>query len=195
MATPDTRVDAYIERAAPFAQPLLAQLRATVHAGCPDAVETIKWDMPFFMHRGRILANMAAFKQHCALRFWNGREAAERGQDDQAMGQFGRIASLADLPPKRALIAIVKQAVALIDTGAATPPAPKRAAPKPALEMPTELGDALARNAVARTVFDAFSPGQRREYIEWIVEAKRAETRAKRLATTLEWLADGKPRH
>ena len=195
MATTDPRIDAYIARAAPFAQPLLAHLRSAVHAGCPASVETIKWGMPFFMHGNHILANMAAFKQHCAFGFWRGRELAERGKSDEAMGQFGRIAALADLPPKRELVRLVALAAARIDAGVAPPRPPQRSAPKPALEMPADLAAALAHQPAARTTFDAFSPSQRRDYIEWIVEAKRDATRARRLAQAIEWLTEGKTRH
>jgi uncharacterized protein YdeI (YjbR/CyaY-like superfamily) len=195
MATTDPRIDAYIEHAAPFAQPILAQLRSAVHAGCPAVVETIKWGMPFYMHGDRILANMAAFKQHCSFRFWNGREAAEHGKNDEAMGQFGRLTTLRDLPPKRELVAVVQQAVALIEAGGTQTRAvkPRSAAAEP--DMPAELGHALARHTPARKTFEALSPSQRREYIEWISEAKRDETRARRLAQAIEWLAEGKSRH
>ena len=193
--TTDPRVDAYIERAAPFAQPILAHLRAVVHAGCPGAAETIKWSMPFFMHGDRILANMAAFKQHCALGFWNGREALGHDASDQAMGQFGRVTALADLPAKRELVQIVKRAVALIDAGATTTRAAPRPPAKAALALPADLAAALTRHAAARKTFEAFSPAKRREYIEWLTEAKREATRAKRLAQTLEWLAEGKSRN
>ncbi|MEO8805395.1 MAG: YdeI/OmpD-associated family protein [Burkholderiaceae bacterium] len=195
MATTDPRVDAYIERAAPFAHPILAQLRGAVHSGCPAVVETIKWGMPFYMHADRILANMAAFKQHCSFRFWNGREAAERGKSAEAMGQFGRLTTLRDLPPRRELVLVVKQAVALIDAGTTRTRAakPRSAAAQP--DMPAELAHALARHTLARQTFEALSPSQRREYVDWIVEAKRDETRARRLAQALEWLAEGKSRH
>ncbi len=195
MATTDPRIAAYIERAAPFAQPILAQLRSAVHAGCPGVVETIKWGMPFYLHGDRILANMAAFKQHCSFRFWNGREAAEHGKSDEAMGQFGRLATLRDLPPKRELVLVVKQAVALIDAGGTQTRATKPRSPAAQPDMPAELGHALARHAPARKTFEALSPSQRREYIEWIAEAKRDETRARRLAQAIEWLAEGKSRH
>ena len=125
MATTDPRIDAYIEHAAPFAQPVLAHLRAVVHSGCPQVVETIKWSMPFFMHGERNLAHMAAFKQHCAFGFWKGRAVADQGKSGEAMGQFGRLTVLADLPPKRELVATVKRAVARIDADAAAP-RPKR---------------------------------------------------------------------
>ena len=195
MSTTDPRVDAYIAAAAPFARPLLAHLRGVVHAGCPDAVETIKWGMPFFMHRGRPLANFAAFQQHCGFGFWRARGAAETDQGDEAMGQFGRITALTDLPPKRELVRLVREAVARIDAQAAVPRTPQRRVAAVPPEVPPELAAALARNAAARRTFEAFPPSRQRDYTEWIAEAKRDETRAKRLAQALEWLAEGKPRH
>ena len=195
----DPRVDAYISRAAPFAQPILAQLRAAVHAGCPGAQETIKWSMPFFEHEGKILAHMAAFKQHCAFGFWKGRDVAPSVKRDEAMGELGRLESPGDLPAQRELVALVKQAVARIagarDAAApATRPAAKKATPK-TLPVPPDLAAALARNAAARTVFEAFPPSKRCEYLEWLADAKRDHTRAKRLAQTIEWLGEGKSRH
>lgn len=127
MATTDARVDACIESAAPFARPILAQLRACVHAACPDAQETIKWGMPFFMHGEHILGHMAAFKAHCAFGLWKGRGLAQTREPGDGMGQFGRIATLKDLPPKRALLQIIRQAVAVIDSGAAASATSKKA--------------------------------------------------------------------
>ena len=121
MALKDPRVDSYIEQAAPFARPLLRVLRTAVHAGCPEAEETIKWRMPFFMSGGRILGHMAAFKQHCALGFWHGREAADQGKDSEAMGQFGRITCRADLPSAAELKAIVRAVAVRMNEGAASP--------------------------------------------------------------------------
>jgi uncharacterized protein YdeI (YjbR/CyaY-like superfamily) len=195
MASRDPRIDAYIEKAAPFAQPILAHLRSVVHAGCPDVEESIKWGMPHFLHEGRILAGMAAFKAHCSFGFWHGRQAADQGKDREAMGQFGRITALADLPARRELTRIVKEAVALVNAGVAPPRAPKRTAPRPELAVPDDLRKALARNVAARKTFEGFSPSNRREYIEWLVEAKREDTRSRRLAQTLEWLAEGKSRN
>lgn len=125
MGTQDARVDAYIEAAAPFAQTLLRLVRKAIHAGAPQIQETIKWGMPFFLHEGRIMAYMAAFKQHCALGFWHGREAAGRGKDSLAMGQFGRIESRADLPSAAALQAVVREVRARMDAGGVMPRAPK----------------------------------------------------------------------
>ena len=112
MATTDPRIDAYIQRAAPFAPPILKLLRDAVHEACPGVEETIKWSMPFFVQDGRILAHMAAFKQHCAFGFWRGRENADQGKNDEAMGQLGRIASPADLPSRRELVKTIKKAAA-----------------------------------------------------------------------------------
>jgi uncharacterized protein YdeI (YjbR/CyaY-like superfamily) len=195
MATRDPRIDAYIERAADFAKPILTYLRETVHAAVPEVEETLKWGHPSFTHRG-ILAGMAAFKGHCAFSLWKGSlivkadPAAER-----AMGQFGRIRSVADLPPKQALLGYLQRAAALNAEGV-TPRRPKRA-PKPPAAVPADLRDALAmkKHAKARATFDGFSPSARRDYVEWITEAKTDDTRARRLATALEWMAEGKPRN
>ena len=128
MGTKDPRVDAYIAAAAPFARPLLKSMRSALHGGAPRVQETIKWGMPFFLHGGRIMAYMASFKQHCALGFWHGREAADRGLDGQAMGQFGRVRERADLPPAAELKALGREVAARMDAGAVMPRAPKAGA-------------------------------------------------------------------
>jgi len=204
MATADPRVDAYIEHAAPFARPILAQLRAAVHAACPDVRETIKWRMPFFLHGAHILGHMAAFKQHCAFGLWQGRGVAQTREPGDGMGQFGRLATPNDLPPRRELLKILRDAVAQIDAGGSaprapraphTPNAPKGRDTKAPPEVPAPLAAALQQHAAARQTFAAFSSSQRLEYIEWIAEAKRAETRARRVAQAIEWLGEGKSRN
>jgi len=197
----DPRIDAYIARAAPFAQPLLAHWRAAVHAACPDVQETIKWSMPFFTHGGRMLAHMAAFKQHCAFDIHAGGEAVndhEPGKagptqeaTQEAMGRFGRVTTLADLPPKKELVRLLKVGVAAIDSGEPSPRARKNE-PKPLPALPPDLAEALAANADAKRHFDAFPPSHQREYIDWINDAKQAQTRARRLATTVAQSAEGK---
>ena len=192
MATTDPRVDAYIAKSAEFARPILKHLRAAVHAASPEIEETLKWSMPHFMYKG-MLCGMAAFKQHCSFGFWKGKLVADLSEE--AMGQFGCITKVSDLPPKRALTAYVKKAMALNDAGVKSPTRVKSAKPKAAVKVPDDLVAALKRNKKARATFEGFSPSHRREYVEWITEAKREETRAKRLATTLEWLAAGKSRN
>jgi uncharacterized protein YdeI (YjbR/CyaY-like superfamily) len=194
MAIVDPRVDAYIEKSAEFARPLLAQVREVVHAACPEAEETLKWGMPSFTWRGKILCGMAAFKQHMTLWFWNGEAIVGDAGRGEAMGQFGRITGKADLPGKRELRGYVKQAMALVESGAKRPPA-KKAAPKPELPVPDDLASALRRDAKARAGFEGLAPGYRREYVEWIEEAKRADTRTRRLEQAVEWIAEGKPRN
>lgn len=194
MSPRDPRVDAYIDAASPFARPILAHLRERVHAACPAALETIKWRSPHFTYGGRLLCGMAAFKQHVAFGFWLGDRVADTGKAADAMGQFGRIVRLADLPSKRALGALMKKAMALGDAGATRARA-RGTAPRPPAEVPDDLAAELAKNHKARETFERFSNSDRREYIEWITEAKRDATRAQRLATTLEWLAQGKPRN
>jgi uncharacterized protein YdeI (YjbR/CyaY-like superfamily) len=194
MGKRDPRVDAYIERSADFAKPILAHLRDVVHAACPQVEETMKWSFPHFMHHG-MMCGMAAFKQHCTFGFWKGELVVGRASaaDERAMGQFGRITGLAGLPSRKALTAYISKAAKLNEEGIK----PVRAKPKPRPEaaVPEDLATALKRNRKAAATFAAFSPSQRREYIEWIVEAKREETRAKRLAQAIEWIAEGKARN
>ena len=194
MGTRDPRVDAYIARSAEFARPILSHLREIVHSACPEVEETLKWNAPHFMYRG-MLAGMSAFKAHCAFGFWKGSlvTGGDGGVEAQAMGQFGRITSLDDLPPRRVIIGYVKQAMKLNEEGVKTPK--RRKTPKPEPLMPAELAAALAKNAKARATFDAFSPSHQREYVEWIAEAKGEETRQRRLANALEWMAEGKARN
>ena len=191
----DPRVDAYIAKSAEFAQPILRHLRSLVHQACPQAEETIKWGMPSFTHHG-IVCGMAAFKAHATFGFWRRGltdEIAKTGiKAEAAMGSLGRITSLRDLPGDKAMLGYIRKAAKLNESGAPARPKPK---PKPALPVPADLAAALKKNAKAAAVFADFSPSPRREYIEWITEAKRPETRAKRLATTIQWLATGKKRN
>jgi uncharacterized protein YdeI (YjbR/CyaY-like superfamily) len=188
----DPRIDAYIARQGDFARPVLEHLRAAVHAACPEAEEAIKWSMPAFLLNGRPLANMAAFKAHASFGFWRGRELVGDAAQDGAMGQFGRLTSIADLPPAETLAALIRAAAAKAGEGPA--PRPKKP-PRPELPTPDDLRTALDADPRAAATFEAFPPSCRREYVEWVVEAKRPETRAKRIAQTVEWVAAGKRRN
>ena len=190
MGTRDPRIDAYIAKSAEFAKPILAHLREVVHAGCPEVEETMKWSMPHFMHEGMLCA-MAAHKHHCSFGFWKGSLIFD--EPKEGMGHLGAIKSLEDLPPKKELIGYVKKAAALNREGVVARRVPK-AAKKP-LPVPDDLAAALQRSKAARANFEAFSPSHRREYIEWITEAKTDSTRERRLATTIEWLEEGKARN
>jgi uncharacterized protein YdeI (YjbR/CyaY-like superfamily) len=194
--TSDPRIDAYIAKAQPFAQPILAHIRTIVHAACPEVEETIKWSMPFFDYKGRILGSMAAFKAHASMGLWrmgvDGPSKVSADGERDGMGQFGKLASVNDLPNDAALIALIHKAMAIIEEG----PAPrKKKASRPELPIPAELAAALAEVPAAKATFDAFAPSNRYDYNEWIGEAKRPETRAQRVKQAIEWLADGKPRH
>lgn len=194
MGKRDPRVDAYIEKSAGFARPILEHLRETVHSACPDVTETIRWGFPHF-DAGGVLCSMASFKAHCAFGFWKGALLfGDNAKGREAMGQFGRIASIADLPPKRELVRLVKAARKLNEEGVAAP-ATKTGRPKPPAEVPADLAAALKKSAKARATFEGFPPSHRREYVEWIVEAKRDETRQRRIAQAVEWHAEGKSRN
>jgi len=193
MGKRDPRVDDYIAKAAPFAKPVLEHLRTLVHKNCPQVEEGIKWGMPAFLHHG-MLANMAAFKQHCTFGFWKHKLVVgdDRYAENDSMGQFGRVTKLADLPPAKVISAFIKKAAALNESGVKVErPKTRRAAPV----TPDDLKSALAKNRKARANFDAFTPGNKREYVDWITEAKRAETRSKRVAQAVEWIAEGKSRN
>ena len=190
--TRDPRVDAYIAARQPFAQPILTHLRELVHAHAPGAEETLKWGVPHFTLGGQNLAGMAAFKSHATFGFWRDEEVTGSPRNPGAMGSMGRLASLADLPGDEAMADYIRKAAALCAEGK-----PKRAAPKPkaALDLPGDLGVALKANAAAQGHWDAFSPGKRRDYIEWVLEAKREETRVKRIETIVAQVAEGKGRN
>jgi uncharacterized protein YdeI (YjbR/CyaY-like superfamily) len=194
MVTADSRVDAYIAQSAPFARPILAYLREVVGEACPQGEETIKWGSPHLTYKGRLVCGMAAFKQHATFGFWQGGKVLGEalGRAEAAMGQFGRLTDVSQLPPREVLEDYVRQAVCLIDEGATRKPTK---AARPALPVPEDLARALAAMPAAQATFDAFPPGQRREYIEWLTEAKRDETRQRRLAQAVEWMAEGKPRN
>jgi uncharacterized protein YdeI (YjbR/CyaY-like superfamily) len=194
MSNHDPRIDAYIAKSAEFARPVLEHLRERVHAACPEVEEGIKWGMPFFSYKAAPMCMMAAFKQHCSFGFWLSKEVTG-GSDEDGMGQFGKLASLKDLPPDKQLATFLKKAMALNEAGVKK--ARPKAAAKPAPTLPVDLATLLAqkKHAAARKTYEGFGPGAKREYVEWITEAKTDATRQKRLATTLEWLAEGKKRN
>ena len=197
----DARVDAYIGKARPFAQPVLIHIRELMHKAAPDLNETVKWGMPFFELNGVILGNMAAFKEHCSLGLWGPEMAAILGNDgaksNEAMGTFGRIASVKDLPAEKVLLGYFKQAAGFVTSGERTTSLvrkPKKAVKAPP-EVPAELAAALKKNKLAAKVFEGFSPSCKREYVDWVAEAKRDETKQKRVTQAVEWMAEGKSRN
>lgn len=194
----DVRVDAYIEKSAAFARPVLKKLRKLIAQACPDAVETIKWSFPNYEIYGSMLCSMAAFKEHCAFGFWKASLLKDPAgilqlADRNAMGHLDKIQTLKDLPSDKILISYLKEA-ALLNKNKIKIVRPKTT-PKKALPMPKELATALGKNKKAQAGFDGFSPSHQREYIEWIQEAKTEETKNKRVETTVAWAAEGKSRN
>ena len=194
----DARVDAYIQKAAPFAQPILVRLRKLIYQACPDAEETIKWSFPNYEIHGSMLCSMAAFKEHCAFGFWKASLLTDEAgilqvKNRNSMGHLDKLCSIKDLPADKILVAYLREA-ALLNKNKI-----KLSRPKPALKkelpVPKQLAAAFKKNKKASSGFEAFSPSQRKEYIEWINEAKTEETVNKRVQTTVEWSAEGKTRH
>ncbi len=196
----DPRVDTYIEKAAPFAQPVLTHLRNLVHQACPRATESVKWGMPFFLQQGIVLCHMAAFKQHCAFGFWGPEMKKVLATDglvsSKAMGSLGRITGLRDLPADRLLLRYMSQAAEFVESGQRKKSIDRKPkAAKPHVRVPVELSAALKKNKLAAKAFERFSPSCRREYVEWIWAAKRQETKERRVAQAVEWIAQGKSRN
>jgi uncharacterized protein YdeI (YjbR/CyaY-like superfamily) len=189
----DPRVDAYIAKSQPFARPILENLRERVHAVLPEVEEAMKWSMPAYTLSGKIVLVTSAFKGHAALNFWRGQEIGDGQPKAGAMWQFGRLTSVSDLPPDHEIDELIREAAALVRTARA--PRKTKHAPKPPPEMHPGFQTALGKAPRAKATFEAFPPSCRREYLEWIGEAKRDETRQKRIATAIEWLAEGKRRN
>ncbi len=188
----DKRVDTYIAKSPEFARPILTRIREIVHEGCPDCEETIKWGGPSFTYNG-ILCGMRSFKEYCGLHFWKGALVlGEDHSDGDAAQQFGRITKVSDLPPKKVLIGYVRKAMELNDseTKVARPTKPRKE-----LATPAYLTAALRKNKKAQVQFEAFSPSAKREYVEWLIDAKTEDTRARRLEQAVEWIAEGKHRN
>lgn len=198
MATNSKEVDAYIARAAEFAKPILNHLRQLVYKTCPEAEEKIKWGFPHFDYKDEMLCSMAAFKQHCSFGFWKASlmkdpVLAETAKSEVAMGHLGKITSLKDLPSDKKIVAWIKEAMKLNDDGKKL--IKIKPAVKKELEIPDSFTAALKKNKKAFINFDAFSPSAKKDYIEWITEAKTEETKNKRLTQAVEWIAEGKKRN
>jgi uncharacterized protein YdeI (YjbR/CyaY-like superfamily) len=190
----DPRIDAYIDdKAADFAKPILRRIRSVIHEACPECEETLKWSMPSFLYKGKILAGIASFKAHASFGFWSGSQVVDTsGQTATAMGQFGRLTSLDDLPDRKTLIELTRKAMQLIDEG--VKPVRNKTVKAP-FTVPQDLRAAIDAAPTAKATRDAFPPSCQREYVEWVTEAKRDETRAKRLEQTVAWLNEGKRRN
>jgi uncharacterized protein YdeI (YjbR/CyaY-like superfamily) len=195
MSGPDPRVDAYIAKSADFARPILQHLRSLVHEACPQVQESIKWGAPSFGHAGGILCAMAAFKRHVSFGFWKHALGMGEGVEREGMGSFGKLTSLADVPSKKTMTLLVHKAMRLNEQGVTAPAMRRAAGARMPLQTPGELLVALDGNRKARATFEAFSPSARHEYVEWVTEAKRDETRQRRIAQALEWMAEGKRRN
>ena len=196
MGTRDPRIDAYIAKSADFAKPILTHLREIVHSACPDVEETMKWSNPHFMYKG-MLGGMAAFKEHCVFGFWKGSLIldSKTASGEKAAGPFGRITKVADLPPKKIFAGYVKEAMRLNEEGVKAPSRMKSRAKTADVVVPDALAAALNKNSKAHETFNAFSPSHKREYAQWIAEAKGEDTRKRRVETAVEWMAEGKPRN
>lgn len=199
MAKKIKAVDDYIAKKADFAKPILKHLRELVHKTCPDVEEKMKWSMPFFDYKGEMLCHIAAFKQHAVMGFWKAAlmkdpVLMETAKSEVAMGHLGRITSLKDMPSDKKITGWIKEAMVLNDKGIKLTKKPASVA-QVETAIPAFFADALKKNKKAKQVFENFAPSHRKEYLQWITEAKTEETRNKRMATAIEWIAEGKGRN
>lgn len=198
MAQKDSRIDLYISKSADFAKPILIHLRELVHSACPDVQETIKWGFASFDYKGP-MCSMAAFKKHCSFGFWKASLMKDKtlianAESETAMGHYGKITSLEDLPSDKKIIAHIKNAMMLNEKGIKIPPK-KLTSTKKEIVVPDYFLKQLIKNKKAFTTFENFSPSHKREYVEWIIEAKTDETKNRRIQTAIEWLSESKPRN
>lgn len=198
MPTKDPRIDLYIYNAADFARPILLHLRELIHVACPNVEEKIKWSFASFDYKGP-LCSMASFKQHCAFGFWKAslmkdKSLTRNAESESAMGHYGKITSLKDLPPDKKIIAHIKEAMMLNEKGIKLPPQ-KVTKEKKEIVVPDYFLKQLKKNKKAFATFNSFSPSHKREYVEWITEAKTDETKNRRMETAIDWMTEGKPRN
>ena len=199
MAKKEKAIDTYIAKSAGFAKPILTHIRDLVHKACPDVEEKMKWSMPFFDYKGEMLCHMASFKQHAVMGFWKASlmkdsTLIENAKSETAMGHLGKLTSLKDLPADKKITTWIKEAMLLTDKGIKLPARAKSAITKE-LTVPDYFVKVLSKNKKAKIVFENFAPSHKKEYLQWITEAKTEETRNKRMETALEWIAEGKGRN
>jgi uncharacterized protein YdeI (YjbR/CyaY-like superfamily) len=193
-------IDSYIAKSADFSKPILTHIRELVHTSCPDVEEKMKWSFPHFDYKDEMMCSMAAFKQHAVFGFWKAAlmkdpVLVENARSEVSMGHLGRLTSLKDLPSDKKITAWIKEAMELTDKGIKLPSKAKPAADKKELTVPDYFVKALAKNKKAKQVFENFAYSHKKDYLEWLTEAKSEETRDKRMATALEWIAEGKQRN
>lgn len=198
MGKKEKAIDAYIAKSAGFAKPILKHIRELVHKACPDVEEKMKWSFPHFTYKGEMMCDMAAFKQHAAFGFWKAAlmkdpVLMQTAKSETAMGHLGKLTSIKDLPSDKKMVAWIKEAMKLNDEGKKV--VKSKTSEKKELLVPGYFIKALNKNKKAKQVFENFAYSHRKEYLEWITEAKTEETRDRRIATALEWMVDGKGRN
>jgi uncharacterized protein YdeI (YjbR/CyaY-like superfamily) len=198
MGKKDKSIDSYISKSADFAKPILNHLRDLVHKVCSDVEEGMKWSFPHFNYSGAILCSMASFKEHCSFGFWKATLMKDPDKllnkvGETSMGSFGKLKSLKDLPSDKLITKYIKEAMRLNEEDIKVEKAKPLA--KKDLKIPAYLTNSLKKNKKAWSTFDGFSPSHKREYVEWIVEAKTEETRQRRIGQAIEWLSEGKARN
>ncbi len=199
MKNTNKAIDTYIDKSAAFAKPILNHIRQLVHKACPNVEEKIKWSFPHFDYKNEMMCSMASFKEHCALNFWKAALMKdpillENARSEVSMGHFGRITSLKDLPADIKIIAFIEEAMELNDKGIKLPTRPKTIERKE-LVVPDYFDLAINKNKKAKATWDNYAYSHKKEYVDWITDAKSEAIRNKRMETAIEWIAEGKTRN
>lgn len=199
MKNTNKAIDVYIEKSAAFAKPILNHVRQLVHQACPEVEEKMKWSFPHFDYKNEMMCSMASFKAHCAVNFWKAAlmkdsTLIENARSEISMGHLGRITTLKDLPADKKMLAFIKEAMELNDKGIKLPAKPKTIERKE-LVVPAYFQQVIDKNKKAKATWENYAYSHKKEYVEWITEAKSAATRNKRMETALEWIAEGKDRN
>jgi uncharacterized protein YdeI (YjbR/CyaY-like superfamily) len=190
-------LDDYLAKSAGFAKPIMQHLRELLHETCPEIVEEIKWGIPHFDYKGEMMCIFAAHKNHCSFTFWkeslmSDQKFKENPSLQASKRYLGKIISLSDLPSDKQLVAYIKEAMALNENGVKLVP---RKSEKPKnIAIPDYFAKELAAKPKVKKIFDSKSDSFRKDYLVWITDAKTETTRQKRIAESLEWIAEGKGR-
>jgi len=192
------KVDAYILNTAPFAQPILNELRATLETAEPELEETIKWGFPCFTFQSKLICSFSAYKNHCVFRFWQGSNLKDSAGiltkvGETEMGELSKIKNLEDLPNSEILINYIREAIELSKKKSTKTIVSEK---KITIDLKSyDLQEIFSSFPKQAEKFDTFSPSHRKEYISWINEAKTEDTKLKRIKTMMEWLLEGKSRN
>src|SRR5438270_1264994 len=167
-------------------RPILVRLRRIFRQASPKLEEAIKWGVPCYLFKGPV-GGFAAYKQHVSWGLWKSRALNDPegllGRGVSVMA--GKITKVSEIPPAAKIIALIEQVIALNEAGIKSPKPPEP-------ELPADFAAAMKKAGKAARHYAAFTPARKWQYVNWVTQAKRAETRAKRIEIAVERIGEGK---